>query len=487
MAKAQSRKKPSAGKLQAAERGRKREVLKQAIKLNETERYEEAVALLKAHVEDLGGLPVYDELLGICLHRADRNLEAVRYLRNAIAKQPTALRFTYLANCFHIMGDFDEALRCHQAAFKLDPGNWKVLYNFGYTLEYLGRYTEAVEALEIARKVQGNDPLLLHQLGKYYLIVGNIEMGSQLIDAGLGCNKRTPPAGLKGPYWRGEDLTGKRLLVWQEEGIGDEIRNASLYPDLIARGGQLIIECRHRLAGLFARSFPEAIIEPQDEPPQPYRRKPFDYHCGQQSVLQFVRTQAEQFPVPGPYLKPDPALVEKWRGRLARLGQRPCVGISWTSGLLTQARGHMLWRPELIADLLRTPDVAFINILYSSSAEETRALNETMGTNLIWFDDIDLRNDMENAFALTAALDLVISAPTSTLDIAGAVGTPILAFYPPAAITMLGLRRHAYYQKMEIVERVPREPWEGSALEMGRRFKAWLARYRGDQPAAASG
>jgi hypothetical protein len=63
------------------------------------------------------------------------------------------------------------------------------------------------------------------------------------------------------PRWQGEDLNGKRLLVWAEQGVGDHIIYLGSLPALLAdRGGNWVFECDQRLVSLFARSEPGAEI-----------------------------------------------------------------------------------------------------------------------------------------------------------------------------------------------------------------------------------
>ena len=60
------------------------------------------------------------------------------------------------------------------------------------------------------------------------------------------------------PRWRGEPLAGKTILVYAEQGLGDEIMFASCLEELLAIGARCILECDPKLAAIFARSFPAA-------------------------------------------------------------------------------------------------------------------------------------------------------------------------------------------------------------------------------------
>jgi len=62
------------------------------------------------------------------------------------------------------------------------------------------------------------------------------------------------------PEWRGEDLAGKRLLVWPEQGFGDKIMWSRFIPMLQARGARVSVLAEPGLVRLFAQNFHAEII-----------------------------------------------------------------------------------------------------------------------------------------------------------------------------------------------------------------------------------
>lgn len=77
------------------------------------------------------------------------------------------------------------------------------------------------------------------------------------------------------PQWSGEDITGQHVLVWREQGVGDEIMFANCLPDLIARAGKVTFACTSRLVSLFTRSFPRPTSSTRpgsNRPPNRSRR-----------------------------------------------------------------------------------------------------------------------------------------------------------------------------------------------------------------------
>ena len=69
------------------------------------------------------------------------------------------------------------------------------------------------------------------------------------------------------PFWEGTDPKDKSILVWTEQGIGDEIMFSSILPDLLNRNANVIVESDTRMVSLFQRSFPKTRFIPRQNPP----------------------------------------------------------------------------------------------------------------------------------------------------------------------------------------------------------------------------
>ncbi|HEX2801975.1 MAG TPA: hypothetical protein VHN73_07930, partial [Phenylobacterium sp.] len=82
------------------------------------------------------------------------------------------------------------------------------------------------------------------------LSTGDFREGWPAYEARIGLaltNIQRPP--LPFPEWRGENLAGKRLLVWPEQGLGDKIMFARFIPRIAA--GEIVVLCEPALERLF--------------------------------------------------------------------------------------------------------------------------------------------------------------------------------------------------------------------------------------------
>ncbi len=448
-------------------------------KLNALGAYQQSYDLLMANFENFANHPSWQECVGFACYQLEQIKDAHFYLTRAIAGNPSsALAHSYMGHVYLEMAEYLKALDHHRKAIELDPSKWQFYVNVSQLTEKMGLYDQTLAALTVAFQKASSEPRVLWELGNLYLSFGRIEEGWKLYEAGFGCGKRTPALPRGEHYWGGEDISDKTILVWREHGLGDEIRNAALYHDLVDAAGQTIIECAPRLISIFERTFPKAQVIGQESPGPDATRPPYDVHSGQASLHYHFRKDIDAYRAaasPDGFLQPDPVKVAEWRDRFASLGAHTVVGISWRSGLLHTHRTHNYFRLEDVGTLLKTPGVAFINMFYDKAEDEIQAAEQALGITLHRWEEVDLKNDMETAFAMTKALDLLISAPTSSVDIGGAVGTPTWTILPKKHYTRLGEADVPMAPSLKVYDRQLNEPWGPTLKRITDDFEQWLS------------
>ena len=429
--------------------------------------------------------------------------------RRAVAAEPRNTEA--YANMASIRLDRDDlagAERLYRRALAINPGRPETLTGYGLALQMRGRIEEAEAAHRQALAIDARNADAAANLGMLIwqyrqdaaaaepwmslALSINPALGSAHLNRGLlrlaggdfagGWDDYRWRFRAKGyvsrriavPPWRGEAPTGRRLLVWREQGVGDEILFASCFPSLIARAGHVVIECDRRLVPLFARSFPTATVREQSvgasgqeliEPPD------VDAHVAAGDLPGLLRESLSAFEPQGAWLVPDPALVEHWRARLAALGPGLRVGIGWRSQLMTTDRKASYVMLEHWGPLFAIPGVVFVNLQYGDCDAELAAAEERFGVRIHRWDDLDLKDDFDGAAALTANLDLVISPAMSAGELAGGLGVPVWRF-GHRDWTQLGTGVRPWFPSMRLFQP---NPGEGLEAVMGRIAKALRA------------
>ena len=359
----------------------------------------------------------------------------------AVAIDPTsALAFNNLGSAFSDMAMFAEAKHAFETALMLDSKQVDALINLGGIEARLRNPKGAIESYEevvrlLPSSAQQRKDAVKFYVSFEYLKLGMLEKGWDYYEGGFSPlvpakGARSPNRKFSVPRWDGELLNGKTLLVWREQGLGDELLFATCLHELEALGGQIIVECDARLVETFTRSFPAFRVRAESFRPQMGNAPPthdFDLHCPIGSLMRHFRRNISDFARGGAYIKPDPEKVEKFRKRLlAHVGKQKLVGICWRSGRLDPVRNLGYTNLDEWSEVLKLPGFKFVNLQYSDCESELRAAEEKLGIEIIRWPDLDLKNDLDEVFALMNCLDFTVSVQTAVVTMSNAANVPTL-------------------------------------------------------------
>jgi len=433
---------------------------------------EQAQNMFRQFIAANPGSPLGYNNLGMVQCELGDPATAIETLRNAIYQMPAEpILWNSLATVLAESSRADESIQFYQEAVRLDPQFSRPYHNLGYAYSHLGLLEEALAAYDGAlervtdpgERVEG-----LHSRSICLIGMGRLEEGWREYEIRRDTHFRAyVNQMLKAPYWQGENLDGKRILVIGEQGLGDEFMFANALPDLIravGANGKVQIAVDPRLVPLFQRSFPDAQVGSYDDRKLVHRDgdkelrfipwatangEP-DYQVLMGSLLQYFRKRLQDFPREA-FLVPDAARVEQYRAQLAALGSGPFAGICWRSMMMTGKRGKYYSALDEWAPILKTPGVTFINVQYGDCADELARAQEMHGMKIHSIEGLDLKQDIEGAAALSAALDLVISAPTAAAATAGSVGTETWFLTAGRTWPQLGTDEFPWYRATKVL------------------------------------
>jgi tetratricopeptide (TPR) repeat protein len=440
-----------------------------ALVLSELERHDEAAAAARRASIALPDHPGVLALLGKELRAQGRLHSAVAILRRALAAAPDDTDvLSSLGNTLFYLGEIDEALEMFGRACELRPDVSTVWTNIG-TMLYAALDIDA--ALAAHRKALAFDPT--NSANRFRCSAALLQKG-RLGEGWTEYEQRLdgdPPlrrwAGT--PTWDGGPFDERTLLVYREQGIGDEIMFASCIPDLLDRAGEsgsLIIETDPRVVDLFARSFPAATVRKQtkdclatDDVPEP-RAPDADLVVAMGSLGLHLRARIGDFPARARgYLVPSTPLALRWSERLAALGREPVVGISWRSMIRTAERRLEYSRLDEWGEILTVAGIQFVLLQYDDCEREVLDAERRFGVAIHRWRDLDLKNDFENIAALMSNLDLVIAPRNAVTMLAGAIGVPTLAVGNEGDWSECGTAQLPWFSSVECINRNVRDPW----------------------------
>jgi len=178
-------------------------------------------------------------------------------VRDVRAASKSAFRYLRRASALRAEGRYSESLAAGRKAISIDPGNAGALHNVGRLLTDLGRLKEA-EAIQRRVLALSQDDMYHYGLSLNLLAQGRYHEAWPLYEARtrIAFLRTGFPQGLKFPRWHGEDISGKRIAIFPEQGFGDQMQFARLLPKLQERCGEVVLLAPPALARLFAAAFP---------------------------------------------------------------------------------------------------------------------------------------------------------------------------------------------------------------------------------------
>jgi tetratricopeptide (TPR) repeat protein len=443
-------------------------------------RFDEAEALLRRAVALDPAHVAANNQLGAVLQNLGRLAEAEERVRVAYRSAPHDPEvLTNLGLVFHNKGNAREAADCHRRALAINdrlPEPWN---NLGIALQNMGDWAEAIACYDRAialkpefhgaRTNRANALLTLGRLGE-----GWLEYRFRFDQKIMASKRREFPF----PVWRGEAGPDVRLLVWTDQGLGDEVLYASMLPDARARVGDCVLECTARLAPLFARSFPGVRVVARRKPYDPVIDRLAPTHQISLSELgEFLRPSIASIPPHAGYLKADADLRDRLRQRYRALAQgRRIVGISWKSANPANGAFKTLpltrWLP-----ILRTPGILFVCLQYGEVAADVADARAAGGIDIHVDPEIDAVTSPDAAAAQTDAMDLVVTTSNTTAHFAGALGRPTWTLIPMGQgafwYWFLDREDSPWYPAMRLIRQTQPGVWDEVVAETARRLAEW--------------
>jgi len=430
-----------------------------------------ALELLGAAVQQLPKEPVFRFNLALALQRAGRLPDALDEYRQTVKLNPSyRAAWENLGVVQQDLDKYADAEVSYRKALALDPCSAIAHKNLVILLRADGRLDEALRQCDRALDCEPLNANIAVQQGVMLLSRGDYAQGWSLNEWrywNADALNNSPPCRVALPKWDGGSLQERSILVCGEQGIGDEIMYASCVPELAQQARTVTLACAERLVPLFARSFPNVEVRAVGDSTvtlQPY--DDFDVRVALPSLPRYLRPDAQSFDG-FPYLRADKAATERWRDRLAALGDKPKVGVSWRGGQGdTKVRAARSLELAQLKPLFARDDVVFVDVQYGEHAEELALFREAGGGSPVAFPEIDPLRDMDDFAALLSALDLVISVDNSTVHLAGALGVPTWVLLPSAADWRWGINeeRSVWYRSVQIWRRDGQGPAAWSEL-----------------------
>ncbi len=453
-------------------------------------------------------------LMGLISHRRGKSHDAIVFISKAIDNNPhIAVYFYHLGYIYATLGELENAINAYKESISLKPNFAEAINNLGLILYDKDKIDESIILFEKAIRLKPDFTNACYNLGKAFQAQGDPQAAIVAYDQIL---KILPDSAetrfnralsllltenfeegwveyeqrfriLNDPIkkwnekdahrWEGASFVGKRLLVLDEQGIGDTLQFIRYLPMVKKLGGTVIFETIQPLIKLLENF--RGIDELWDRSSFERSELAFDLYIPLMSLPGIFKTNVESIPAEVPYIFPETTKAQYWRRRLKkgeikigivwagktsaeylknRMSGLEHVHLGWAGQPASKFASNRLTRLESFVQLSRIEGIHLYGLQKGDAALQVKELSGVF--------DVDNLGEEFTDFSDTAAaiknLDLVISVDTSVAHLAGAMGKPVWVLIPfvPDWRWMLGRENSPWYPSMKLFRQPKKGEWE---------------------------
>jgi len=375
--------------------------------------------------------------LGSLVIEEGRVEEALGYYKRAMELHPD---YPEALNSYGValtgLMHYEEALAYFDRSVELRPTFYEAWNNRGGVLHDLQRYDESYQSYTTALKVRPGYSEALYNQGLLLLSLKSFESGFELYKHRW--SSKPPPRReltLDLPAWHRDNLPRSgsdpaRVLLWAEQGLGDEVFYASLLRLLPDSGLLFSLSVDHRLMPIFSRSFPgmdliDRRLVPRLEDGQFDAQAPIGDLGG---ILEISERRATDI-ASSPYLIPNRQVGGRLREENPGFREGPICGVAWRSsgGRFSSQKSLDL---ESFGRALRALPHQLVNLQYGDVGGDLLVLEKTASREIRQARGLDIYNDIEGLTSLIDLCDVVVTCSNVTAHLAGAIGKRCAVLLP---------------------------------------------------------
>lgn len=419
------------------------EQIEEAFKANDLRRVE---ALLWPAVEQFPDIAQFWFYGGCVFFQTGRSAVAAQLFRKAIELEDGPHIYSNLGACLRRMNLHEEGILVLSQALDRDPNYAPALVNLGSMFVNEGCPNRGIPFLEKALKI-GTERGAGWNLALLYLEAGRFGEGFDLYRQGIARERMIRKfSRIEGHepelLPNSGDFKDKTLLVWGEQGIGDELMFGTMLERAREDFAEVILEGHPRLTAIHEAAHPGMRIfsTRKEEVPAWYDDGGFrvDYKCGIGDLGAFYRREPEDF-VRGrmfnrkpPYAREASETTLRYRESLLELsGGKPVIGLATRGGVMQTARQYRTLKIEDVAPFFEKTDALFVALDYDDMTGFATHVADKYGADRYrWFPSIVQHYDYVNVAELLAALDLTVTVCQSVAHLAGGMGAPVRVLTP---------------------------------------------------------
>lgn len=378
------------------------------------------------------GDPTVLSNLGAALSACGAWTDAVAVLEEAVvAKSDFGEAYLNLGVALQKLEDYPKAIDAYNKAAAHGSPPAIVTFNVATLHEARGDIARSIRHLDRAIEIDPSYADARRNRGLLHFLSGRWQDGWSDYEWRWQCADMAPQ---RRPFpqarWDGQNAKNA-LLIWGEQGVGDEIFYGGQIRRVVAGGLPVTLEADRRLVGLLSRGMPAVRVIARSSPPNPTLLSDrFDAQAPAGSVPGIMRTNAaEVMERWSPHLKADRRLIGRFIDRFRATSRKPTICLAWRS-FNPQFGSNKSIQPAEIAEVVGGVDAQWIDVQYGDVVVDRAVLARDVGPVIRTVPDVDVLNDLDSLAAMLAAADLVVTASNVVAHLAGAMGLQCWVLVP---------------------------------------------------------
>ncbi len=396
---------------------------------HERQRTGDRAGALALYVELIERYPTYIDVYNnaaVLLKAEKRIPAAIACLRRAIAYVPqSAILHSNLGNMLWLAQDFEPAMAAFRVALALDAARPETFHNLGLLHFALGDHAAAVECYDKALAIVPANHTIAWDRALALLSSGDYERGFAAYDVRFDLEDpqfgfdpklrsvRNTPL----PLWQGEDLAGRTLYLYAEQGIGDTLQFARFLPMAAATGARIIFDSPPELMRLLVNFPGIAELRPTGSP-----LPAADFHLPLMSLAHRLGITLANLPAKIPYIAAPAAGPVLLRPP----GTRLTVGLVWAGRPRHANDQNRSLNLDEMLGLCDLPGVQYYSLQKGERANDIA----NIGAKVLVRDLGPAIGDFVDTARLIMQLDVVVTVDTAVAHLAGALGRPAFVLIP---------------------------------------------------------
>ena len=360
--------------------------------------------------------------LGILFYKLKKYDKAYKYSSKALKYNKLDYKVYFnLGNICKQVQKYEKTLKFYNEALKIFPNNTKVLNNIGEVFFKTQKNEDSIKCYKKAMSLDPNYHESFYNLSLLQLHLNSFKEGwSNFSRRWHVKDFPSEKQDYKIPSFNFS--SHKSVLVWPEQGIGDQILFSRFFNNLRNSDIKVYSSTDKKLLPLFQVSFPFInFVSSGDK-----------LTTQSQSSIGglgkfFINSKEDLENNSSAYLSVNKDKSSALKAQFPK-GKKVC-GLSWFSKN-DDLGEHKSLSLKKLEKFLKLKDITFVDLQYGDTSKERQSFCKKYGINLIKIKEIDNYDDIEGLAALIDACDFVVTVSNTTAHIAGAIGKKTYLMLP---------------------------------------------------------